>query len=130
MNKRNREFGAIILIVSAFAICFDYLKIQLKDYTGSSLNFTPGIIFIIAANLAFAGLIAAVISRVKSNKPSSLLAIVLLVLGLILILFPLAYIPSVDFVRPYRTMQVNYTNVAGSLWLIIGVSTIIRRSRV
>ncbi len=118
----------MIIIGSALAICFDYVKALLRDYAGSTFNFTPGIIFIIAANLAIAGLVVWIINLLKSTKPSLLLAMIMLALGLILILVPLANITSINFILPYNTMQVNYTNMTGSLWLILGIIYILRRS--
>lgn len=130
MLSKNWSIAILTTIGSALAICFDYVKVLLKHDAGSTFNFMPGILFIIAANLVFAGLFVLIINRMKSTKSSLLLIIFLLALGLILILVPLADIRPLNFILPYFTMQVNYTNVAGSLWIIIGLSTIIRRSSI
>lgn len=128
MNKKLRFFGIMILI-TLLAFAADYGRMLLKADASKNFNFTPGILYLLLANLVFACLLYWVATSLRENGLSPTLAILFLLVGSLLVLLQWVPTRAQIFPLPLQTLQVTYSNLTAVLWIAIGAMNLFRRAR-
>lgn len=127
--KKNVWSVGIMILITLLAFAADYGKMLLKVDASKNFNFTPGILYLLLANLMFAGLLYWAATSLRENGISPTLAILFLLIGSLLVLLQWVPTRAQIFPLPLQTLQVTYSNLTAVCWIAIGAVNLFRRAR-
>jgi hypothetical protein len=132
MKRKHILYSVLAIGISIAAYAMDYGRELLRDDFAAGFQPASSVLYMLVTNLIFTGLVFLVFAKIKTRDASSIFKACIIVLGIILITFPVFIFRSSivnDFLMPYITMRVTYASLTGSLWIVLGVLGLFGRKK-